>query len=189
MMRTARLLLIPASPAALRAELDSPAALADTLGVDVPPSWPPDLYDADAVRWTLNWLEENPEAREWGFYYIAESSALGGDRPRLVGAGGYKGAPDATGAVEIGYSILAERRRRGYAREAVAAWLARAFADSRVTRVVAHTLPHLAPSIGVLRSTGFELVGAGMDSQEPDAIRFELPRARYAHAMATALSR
>jgi len=133
----------------------------------------------------LDWLERNPDAAEWSMYYIAEAPPTGEDLPRLAGAGGYKGAPDDSGTVEIGYGIVADRRRRGYASEAVYGLLARAFADPRVTRVIAHTLAELAGSIGVLRTTGFEFIGAGSDPHEPNAICFELPRARYESTMAT----
>ena len=64
-LRTPRLLLIPATVAALNAELASRDALGKALEVDVPHSWPPELYDADAVRWTIDWLAEHPEHRDW----------------------------------------------------------------------------------------------------------------------------
>lgn len=185
-IRTARLILLPATMEALHAELDSREALARELGAEVPEAWPPEYYDADAVRWTIAWLERNADRREWGFYYFLESPATTGGTARLAGAGGYRGEPDAAGAVEVGYSVVADRRRRGYAREAVGALLAHAFADPRVTHVVAHTLEELAPSIGVLRSTGFEFVGKGSDPYEPDAIRFEMTRARYENQASSA---
>ena len=187
-IRTPRLRLVPGTPAALRAELDSPRALAAVLGLEVPPSWPPELYDAGAVRWMLDRLETHPEDAAWGFYYVAEAarradaadSAVGGAaRGLVVGAGGYMGPPKAGGAVEIGYSIVPERRRRGYAREAVDGWLANAFADPRVTRVLAHTLPALAPSIAVLRSAGFAFAGPGGDAQEPAVVQYVLTRETY----------
>jgi RimJ/RimL family protein N-acetyltransferase len=99
---------------------------------------------------------------------------------QVIGAGGYKGAPDDTGTVEIGYGVVPERRRRGFAREAVDGWLAHAFADPRVRRVIAHTLVELEPSIGVLRSAGFSFVGAGTDPQEPAAVQYEITREAYA---------
>jgi RimJ/RimL family protein N-acetyltransferase len=145
------------------------------LGAAVPASWPPEFYDADAVRHTLHWLETHPGEGAWGFYYVIEA----GEAPLVVGAGGYKGSPDDTGTVEIGYAVIVERRRRGYAREFVDGLLAHAFADPRVTRVIAHTLRHLDASIGVLRSAGFELVGPGCDPNEPDAIQYALSRESY----------
>jgi RimJ/RimL family protein N-acetyltransferase len=173
-IRTSRLRLVRATPAHLHAELESPAALADALGVDVAASWPPELLDADAIGWVLKWLDAHPGEEEWGFYYIVEAEPA-----QVIGAGGYKGAPDDTGTVEIGYGVVPERRRRGFAREAVDGWIAKAFADPRVRRVIAHTLVELEPSIGVLRSTGFSFVGPGNDPSEPEAVQYELTRDVY----------
>jgi [ribosomal protein S5]-alanine N-acetyltransferase len=173
-IRTPRLRLVRATPAYLRAELESPVALADALGVELAASWPPELFDADAARWVLRWLESHPGEEAWGFYYIVEA-----DRGQAIGAGGYKGSPDDTGTVEIGYGIVPERRRRGFAREAVDGLLAHAFADARVRRVIAHTLVELEPSIAVLRSASFSFVGPGNDPQEPSAVQYELTRAAY----------
>jgi RimJ/RimL family protein N-acetyltransferase len=174
-IRTPRLRLVRGTPAHLRAELESPATLADALGLDVAESWPPEHFDADAVRWMLKWLDAHPGEGKWGFYYIVEAEAA-----QVIGAGGYKGVPDDTGTVEIGYSVVPERRRRGFAREAVDGWLAHAFADARVRRVIAHTLMHLEPSIAVLRSAGFSFVGPGSDPQEPAAVQYEITREAYA---------
>ena len=178
-IRTARLLLISATAADLEAELVSRDALAASLGAVVPGSWPPELYDEAAVRWTLAALEADPRFAEWGFYYVTIAPADTGVRPLLIGAGGFKGPPDSSGAVEVGYAIVPEQRRRGYAREAVDGWLSFAFAEPRVVRVMANTLAELEPSIGVLRSAGFRFVGAGTDPHEPEAIRFEITRAEY----------
>jgi RimJ/RimL family protein N-acetyltransferase len=178
-LRTQRLLLLPATPESLRAELVAPSALGEVLGVDIPSSWPPELYDADAMRWTLAFLLAHPDERLWSLYYVAEHGGATEGRPRLVGLCGFKGAPDESGVVEIGYGIVPECRRRGYASEAVRALLATAFSDARVQAVVAHTLPELAPSIGVLRTTGFTFEGAGNDPHEPTAIRFRLSRPDY----------
>ncbi|PYP67067.1 MAG: hypothetical protein DMD26_05745, partial [Gemmatimonadetes bacterium] len=71
-IRTPRLILIPATAESLSAELISPRALGELLGCDVPASWPPELYDPDAVRWTLTWLAEHPDQLEWSLYYVAE---------------------------------------------------------------------------------------------------------------------
>src|SRR5215213_18454 len=119
---TPKLRLIPGTKDSLRAELKSPAALGEVLGVHVPESWPPELYDADAVTWNLGALESKRIPPDWGLYYIT-TLAHDGDPPWLVGAGGFKGEPDDTGTVEIGYSVVPEQRRRGYARDAVEGWM------------------------------------------------------------------
>jgi len=75
--------------------------------------------------------------------------------------------------VEIGYAIVAEHQRRGYATEAVEALVARAFEDPRVVAVTAKTFPTLRPSIGVLVKTGFKQAG----TERPDGtIQYERRR-------------
>ena len=188
-LRTPRLLLIPGTLESLEAELVSRQALGDALGVDVPDSWPPELYDEPAIRWTIGWLASHPDERSWTLYYIAVAPMQSAERPRLVGIAGYKGAPDSTGVVEVGYGVVPEERRKGYAREALRGLVARAFADQRVSRVIAQTLPELMPSIGVLQTAGFQFDGPGSDPDEPTAIRFVLTREAYAASGASPAAR
>lgn len=173
-LETERLELVPGTSTMLCADLAGPAALADALGVDVPASWPPDLYDEPAIRFMLNALDAQPDFAAWGFhYFVLRPGAEGANARTAVGVGGFKGPP-VDGTVEIGYSILPEFRRRGLATEAVRALLDRSFADPRVRRVVAETLPELRPSIGVLEKVGMRQIGPG---SEPGVIRFELRKA------------
>lgn len=172
-METRRLKLIPATPAMLRAELaDDMAHFASLLGVSPPRDWPPELYDADAMRFALDQLDRDGPQGGWGFHYFARKRALG--RPHLIGAGGFKGAP-RDGAVELGYSVLTGHRRRGFASEAVRAMVKRAFADPAVSRVIAHTLTELIASQGVLTKCGFALQ---RDTLEQGAIMYALERER-----------
>lgn len=174
MLRTARLRLIPATPALARADLVGPAALSQALGVVIHPEWPPQLFDAPAIEFSLHQMEKEPAAAGWWFSYIVHDQAPGG--PSAVGIAGYKGKPDAAGSVEIGYSVVPACQRQGIASEAATALVSHAFADPAVTRVVAETLPSLAASIAVLEKNGFRLLGEG---SEPGTIRFELTRADY----------
>jgi ribosomal-protein-alanine N-acetyltransferase len=182
-LRTSRLLLIPASVESLRAELRSNDALGEVIGAEIPSSWPPELYDADAINWTIRALESGGSGPDWSLYYFTRVND--GGKRTLIGAGGYKGDPDETGTVEIGYAVLPEFQRQGYAREAVAGMLDFAFTDERVRRVIAHTLEHLIPSRGVLETSGFDFVGAGNDPSEPAAIQYEITRASYEGARST----
>jgi RimJ/RimL family protein N-acetyltransferase len=170
---TARLDLVPATPAALQAALDSTATLAAHLQAVVPSGWPPEYLDAPALQFTLDRLSERPHEDAWWMYFIL----LRGERPRtLVGVAGYKGPPTPERTVEIGYGIVPEQRRRGYATEAARALIARAFDIPAIDRVLAETLPELEPSIGVLHKCGFRLMGEG---SEPGVIRFELARSEW----------
>jgi RimJ/RimL family protein N-acetyltransferase len=173
-IRTPRLDLVVATPEVLRIELEAPARLAEYLGAHVPEGWPPDLYDEAAIRYTLKRLLAKPEDADWGFhYFLLRDVAYTHNSTTLVGCGGFKGPPTQDGTVEVGYSVVAQYRRRGIASEAVRAFTQRAFADTRVTRVIAETYPYLTPSIGVLKKCGFRFIG---DGSEPGVIRYELRR-------------
>ena len=174
MIVTDRLELVPATPETTRAALAGSSALAASLRASVPATWPPEYLDAPSLEYTLLRLAEGPENAGWWLHFIV---LKGDDGSRtLIGSGGYKGPPSNDGTVEVGYGIVSDRRRRGYASEATRGLLAHAFAWPRVRRAIAETLPELAPSIGVLEKCGFRLIGKG---SEPGVIRFELTRAEW----------
>lgn len=174
-IQTPRLELVPATTAMVRAEMRGPAEFEAVLGARVPADWPTEVYEPAVQEWTLARLEENPEHPGWWMHYFV----LRGDgesAPELIGVGGYKGPPSADGTVELGYAVLTPHQRRGYAAEATRGMLAHAFAHAEVTRVIAHTLPELEPSLGVLRGTGFRPMA---ESLEEGAIGFEVPREEW----------
>jgi [ribosomal protein S5]-alanine N-acetyltransferase len=172
-LKTARLELIGCTPDLLRAEGDDRERFSELLNARVPASWPPELYDDDARRWTLAAVEAAPEDAGWWMYYLVTDA--GGGR-ELVGVAGYKGPPLDDGSVEVGYGVLPEYRRRGYAVEATQALVDRAFGFPGVTRVAAETYPHLVPSIGVMEKCGLAFAG---DGAEEGVVRYDLPRDRW----------
>jgi RimJ/RimL family protein N-acetyltransferase len=173
-IETARLRLVPATIDTLRAELASPSALAGVIRMEVAEEWPPELYDRDPIEFTIRRLERAPEEAHWWLYYFSLKRA-GADAELAIGCGGYKGPPRA-GEVEIGYSIVPEHRRRGFASEAAAGLVRNAFGYDDVDCVSAETLPGLRPSIGVLEKCGFRYVGRGSDD---GVIRYALARAEW----------
>jgi RimJ/RimL family protein N-acetyltransferase len=164
-----RLDLLPATVPLCEAQARGPDALAAFLGVDVPPSWPPPVFEPDDLERLRTALITDP-TDTWTLYYLV---TRGADRRTLVGVAGYAGPPSADGAVEIGYAVAAEHQRRGYASEAVRALIERALADGRVNVVVATTYPTLEPSIGVLLKAGFVFVGS---HPETGIVRYEIRR-------------
>jgi RimJ/RimL family protein N-acetyltransferase len=170
-LQTTHLELIPATPALLEAELAGRAALAAALGREVPASYPPDLYDDSAVRFTLYRLQSHPDEAGWWSYYLARR-----DGGPVIGVAGYKGLPSGYGVVEIGYSVLVEFRRQGYATEAAGGLVGHAFATPGVTAVIAHTMPELTASIRVMAKCGFVFDG---HADEPNVIRYRLERAAW----------
>lgn len=173
-IRTRRLELRPAGVPELEAELAGRDALGARLAVRVPSRWPPPLYDEPALRYMLDLVRAAGGDPTWGMYYmIATEPGV------VVGVCGYKGPPDADGTVEVGYSVVDEYHRRGYATEATGGLMLRAFAEAAVTRVVAETLSDLAPSIGVLEKLGFRFAGVG---EEAGVVRYEFTRADLGNA-------
>ena len=164
---TPRLRLIPATRAMIAAELAGPEALAQALGAEVPPDWPPEYHDTEVLRF---WDEQltRPGAAGWWIYYAVATES--GTSPMVVGSVGYKGPP-ADGVVEIGYSVIPSWRRRGLATEASRALIEAAW-EQGAQEVIAHTLAHLEPSIGVLRKLGFEPA----ESSEGGELEFRLRR-------------
>lgn len=171
---TGRLELVPATPVLTRAALGPPDLLATAIDAVVPASWPPQYLDAAALEFTMAKLAQGPEQAGWWMYFIVLREREKGRM--LIGSGGYVGPPDGDGMVEIGYGIVPDHQRRGYASEAVRGMVRRAFSFPSVARVTAQTLPALTPSIGVLKKCGFRLTGPGA---EPGTIRFELTRAEH----------
>ena len=168
MIVTRRLTLIAATVALARAELCDRAAFADLLGAVVPQSWPPQSA-ADALPLFLGWLEAAPQHVGWfGWYALCRDICASGQV--LVGGGGFLGPPE-DGVVQMGYSVLPEFQRRGYATEMVRGLATWAFVQSGVSVIAAETEWPNPASVRVLERTGFQPAGAATD---PAGMRFEL---------------
>lgn len=176
-IKTERLELIPGTPEIFRARVDDRDALATFLDARVPENWPPELYDQDAVDWTSKYFDANPGAAGWVLWFIVlrPSEAESGERT-AIGCCGYKGEPAADGTCEIGYGVLPQFRRAGYASEAAGALIRRAFSHAQVTRVIAETYPELKASIRVMERNNLSFIG---DGSEERVIRYELTRADW----------
>ena len=167
-LSTARLELIPATGALVRAELEDLESLFRLLGVERASDWPP-ADTVDALPIFAEQLERNAALVGWLSWYWV----LRGERPVLAGSGGFKGPPGPEGAVEIGYYVRSRFRRQGYGTEAAARLVAWAFEHPQVTHVVAETAVENVASILVLQRLGFGRAGVGL---ERGLIRFELAR-------------
>ena len=108
-IETARLRLVPLTLSYVTSAPDDRATLARETGAEVPASWPPELWDQAAQDWTRRMLEQDA-ATDW----IPRCIVLRQPQPIVCGVIGIA-APDADGRVLIGYGVLPEFRRRGYA--------------------------------------------------------------------------
>lgn len=169
-IHTSRLKLVASTRYHLQVELDAPEMLGELLGALVPATWPPGLYDRDAMQFFLEkTVEGGEDALGWyGWYVIRLPTDV--DTALLVATAGYVGPPSADGTVEIGYSVAPEVRGKGYATEIVQALIQRVFEDPRVRHVVAEVHESNAASLKVLSRCGFVRAGLG---REEGHFRFE----------------
>ena len=168
LIQSPRLNLIAATTDLIKKDIAGRKILAPALAVKIPESWPPDLYGPRAMQFALTQLDDASE-QGWSFWYVATR-----DNPsELAGICGFKGRPDQSGSVEIGYSILGCFQRRGFATEAVLRLVGWAFSHHNVKEVCAETLPHLTQSIRVLERNGFEFTGPG---SETGVVRYAVKR-------------
>jgi [ribosomal protein S5]-alanine N-acetyltransferase len=166
---TARLRLLPFSPKHLLALIEGPRQFEERSG----------LRAAEGLRDLLGLDDDSPEWRAqlraslvsdpWvhGFAVLHRESGV------VIGNAEFRGPPDESGLVEIGYSIVPSYQGRGYATEAAAALLAFAFGSGRVRRVFAHTLPESSASKRVLTKCGFDFIGEVVDPEDGLVWRWE----------------
>ncbi|MBW2522539.1 MAG: GNAT family N-acetyltransferase [Deltaproteobacteria bacterium] len=166
-LHTPRLRLVAqtARLARLESSLD---ALAGALDAEVPTSWPPEEMSAAIGSWTEE-LSATPKLVGWvNWYWLARADP----RQVLIGYGGFKGMPDGDGNVELGYAVLEEHQRRGYAFEALSELIRWAHADRRVRRIAAEARVELIPSIRLLEKLGFRR----LPRTDPEVLRYALDR-------------
>ncbi|MDP3773550.1 MAG: GNAT family N-acetyltransferase [Gemmatimonadales bacterium] len=168
---TERLELVAATHASVRAQIDEPDRWARLLDARVPDGWPPELTE-DVWEYTAERLAEGTDSEGWWTWYFVLRRDADGGRV-VIGCGGYKGRPTQDGTAEVGYSVMRQYRRAGYATEAARALVGWAFGHPEVTRVCAETYPDLVPSRGVIAKLGFGFEGPG---SEEGVARYSMTR-------------
>jgi RimJ/RimL family protein N-acetyltransferase len=165
-LESARLDLVPMSAAFLEASSAGDRARMEALlGARVPAAWP----EAKLAQHWLARLREQPELERW----LARALVLRAEA-RMVGHAGFHSAPAPAylddylpGAIELGYTVFPDARRRGYAREAVLALTDFARREHPTLRgFVASIAPSNAASLALVRSLGFEQIGEYEDPED-----------------------
>jgi ribosomal-protein-alanine N-acetyltransferase len=120
------------------------------LGVQLAPEWP----QADLLGVLRRQAAASEESERYGVWVMIER-----DSGSVVGDIGFHGPPDDAGTIEIGYSVIPDRRRHGYATEAAHALVKWALSQLGVHLLVAGCDPDNVPSIRTLERIGFRRSG------------------------------
>lgn len=161
--------LLPLEQHEADALASDPDAFARQQGITFGPTWPAII---EIATQTARFLAATRPRWPWGSYLAIEGSAR-----RLVGTCGFKGNPDADGAVEIAYFTFPGEEGRGVATSIAARMVELASeATPAITLVRAHTLPEVNASGRVLTKNGFTRVGEVIDPEDGLVWRWERKR-------------
>ncbi len=172
-MTTRRLHLMPVTAEHVAGFLRDREELGRLIGARVPESWP--VFPETFPFW-IDRLREDPSLVGWaGWMFILKNENA------LVGDGGFKGKPDSDGAVEIGYAIVPDYRRRGVATEAARGLIDWAFSHTEVRRVRVETLEDSPASMAVPKKLGMRLTCEAFETEDGRVLRWEIGREAYGH--------
>jgi [ribosomal protein S5]-alanine N-acetyltransferase len=123
-----------------------------------PPDWPGDALVLFPSEVALR--KQKLNTPHWAGVVIDRASKV------AVAQAGFKGGPDASGTVEVGYGVNASARSQGVATQIVGALRGWALARDDVQRVRAETAVDNRASMRVLEKNEFTRVGERMDADE-----------------------
>ncbi|EEM05058.1 MULTISPECIES: GNAT family N-acetyltransferase [Bacillus] len=150
-IETKRLKMIPFTLELVEATIKGREELQEIIPYKISLEWPMPDYK-DILPWVAEGLRKNPKQSKWSGLIVHKEDNV------IIGDMGCKGAPDPTGTVEIGYSIVPEYQGKGYATEMAKAfveWLER---NEEVQTIQADCLTSNAASSRVLEKAGFTCV-------------------------------
>lgn len=171
---TERLALVSLPVEALEALLDGRRTeVEQELAIAIPAGWPDD-HDANFLRFRAQQMRDGTQKQEW----LVRAVCLREPRLPMIGNAGFHGVPGTNAkrvpdAVELGYRIFEEHRRRGYATEVVRALLE--WAQGRgIRHFVLSIAPDNDPSLAIARRLGFTETGSHWDEDDGEELEFEL---------------
>ena len=179
LITSSRLDLIPFTLDFMRASL---AHDTDTcswiLGATVPPEWPqPDYRYVLDLR--IGQLEADPSLQPWLMRAMVdrETHAMVGDIGFHTAPAPEYLLPHSPNAVEFGFGVFPEFRRRGYAREAAKAMMHWATDNHGVTEFIMTIRPDNLASQALAAQLGFRKISSHIDEidGEEDILELRLP--------------
>jgi [ribosomal protein S5]-alanine N-acetyltransferase len=149
-IETKRLQIIHFSMNCLEAAMEGKEALKKVSGYNVAAEWPNRDY-AEILPWLLEQWKKHPEQQKWSGLIVHKGDSM------IIGEIGGKGAPDENGVIEIGYGIVPKYEGKGYATEAVRAFVHWLKQCPEVHKVAAECAKENIASKRVLEKAGFRL--------------------------------
>lgn len=168
-IETERLKIVPGLKNILQAAIAGNEFLAKELGTAVDEEWTE--FGKAPVEYALQMMAEDQNQDKWWSYLPILKS-----ENKLIGSGGFKGAPTPEGTVEIGYEIAPAYRGHGYATEFAQALISHAFAQDNIKSVLAHTLAYENHSTSILAKCGFVKVDELIDPDDGPIWKWALMR-------------
>lgn len=167
-----RIRLVNCDEPLLKSLLKGEDHLSRVLGITIPDQW--SEFGTLVFKYVLHQIEKNPAEVKWYIYLPIDQATN-----TLLGTCGYKGQPDATGTVEIGYEVAAAFRNQGYATEITELLIRNAFADAAVQAIQAHTLAEKNASVRVLEKCKFKFVEELIDEEDGKIWKWVLKKHWY----------
>jgi [ribosomal protein S5]-alanine N-acetyltransferase len=158
------------SPAFLDAALAGRRANAERVaGLKLQPDWPDD-HDRSLLRRRLEQMRQDPGSQQW----LLRAMVLPAGGRTVIGHIGFHGPPSTVGRAELGYAVVPDHRRRGYASEAARAMMDWAQREQGVTNFFVAISPGNAASLAMAARLGFVRVGEQIDEDDGLEHVFEL---------------
>jgi [ribosomal protein S5]-alanine N-acetyltransferase len=165
-----RLDLISMSPAFVDGILADRRADAEAVaGLKLPPDWP-DERDRSLLRRRGEQMRQDPGSQQW----LLRAMVLPNDGRSLIGHIGFHGPPETVGRAELGYTVMPDHLRRGYASEAARAMMEWAQREHGVTNFFLSISPDNVASLAMAARLGFTQVDEQIDEKDGLEYVFEL---------------
>ncbi|OWP75309.1 GNAT family N-acetyltransferase [Flavobacterium oreochromis] len=165
---TERLILIPFTIEICRNILNKDYKDLEVLNLKRGKSWP-DTDVLDTLPRIINNLNKVEHPTGYESWMIIKKDTL-----EIIGDLGFKGFNNEEGNVDLGYGIIKEERRKGYAAEAVSEIIKWAFSNKIVKEITANCLTENISSINLLNKFKFRQV-----KTENDMIYWNLLRPNH----------
>jgi len=151
-LQTSRLIIIPLSISEVGLLTEDIAAFEAKLDLTYNGE-PLGSHLLEVMKWQYKKMQAEPENYLWRTFwmFILENEKT------IIGSAGFRGTPDSSGSVEIGYGINEEYRNLGYTSETIASICAWAIEQNGVNIITAETEKSHIASQRVLEKCGFRV--------------------------------